>query len=171
MVLPLGRRSVSKSTHLVSSQPWTWKFAVVVMLGNTEISRVVTRMSPWTYCRNLTVWTRWESYLQSKKIIWEDQERGWLPLWLSSPKQGQRNTKSQGMPLEMSARRILQILLGSLRNYLIRVMRVGGPNMSLLTVTFTQQDILWSVWWELMPSTLTINLQERKWLLRNRSCP
>ena len=35
----------------------------------------------------------------------------------------------------MSARRTFQILLGSLKNYLMKVMRGIGPNISLLTVT------------------------------------
>ena len=36
-------------------------------------------------------------YSEPKDIL-EDQESDWLPLWVSRPKQGQRNTKSQGMP-------------------------------------------------------------------------
>ena len=44
--------------------------------------------------------------------------------------------KRQGMPLEMSVRRTFQRLLGSLKNYLMKFMRVRGPSMSLLTVTF-----------------------------------
>ena len=81
--------------------------------------------------------------------------------------QGRKNTKSQGMPSEMSVRRTFLRLLGSLgnlRNYLM--IRIGS-NMSLLTATFTQQDILQSVWWELVPSTGTIMAVIRKWLL----CP
>ena len=38
--------------------------------------------------------------------------------------------------IEMSGRRTFQRLLGNLTSYLIRVMRGGGPNMSLLTVNF-----------------------------------
>ena len=53
------------------------------------------------------------------------------------PKQGQINAKRQGIPSEMSVRRKFQRLSGSLKNYLIKFMRGGGPNMSLLTVTFT----------------------------------
>ena len=113
------------------------KIVVVTMLGNTYILRVLTSISPWTSRWNLTVWKRWESHLQSQKIIWEDQERSWLPLWVSSPKQGQRNTKSKGMPTEISMRTTFQRLLGSLTSYLTKFMRVGRPNMSLLTVTFT----------------------------------
>ena len=37
------------------------------------------------------------------------------------------------MPSNMSVRRTFKRLLGSLTSYLIRVMRGGGPNMSLLT--------------------------------------
>ena len=109
-------------------------------------------------CLKFSVWTRWESHLQGQNIIWENQERGWLSLWLLRPKQVQRNWKGQGIPSEMSARRTLQILLGSLINYLIRVMRGGGPNMSSLTVTFTYQGSLWSVWWDLMSLTCTFTL-------------
>ena len=52
-------------------------------------------------------------------------------------KKFQRNVKRQGMPSEMSARRTFKRLLGSLKNYLKKVIRRRGPNMSLLTVTFT----------------------------------
>ena len=45
--------------------------------------------------------------------------------------------KNQRMPLEMSVRRLFQRLLGSLINCLTEVMRRRGPNMSLITVTFT----------------------------------
>ena len=134
------------------------KIVVIVMLGNTERSRVVASMSPWTSLWNLTVWTIWESHLHIQKIIWEGQERGWLPLWVSRPNQGQRNTKSQGMTLEISVRKIFQRLLGSLKIYLMKVMRERGPNMSLLTVTFTYQDSLQSVWWDLMTSTRMFTL-------------
>ena len=101
MVDPLGRCSgrklsqVSKSSHLVSSQLIRWKIAVVVILGDTERSRVVTNMSPWISRWNLTVWTRWESHVQSQKIIREYQERGLLPLWVSRLKQGQRRKKAR----------------------------------------------------------------------------
>ena len=40
------------------------------------------------------------------------------------------------MPSEMSVRRNFKILLGNLKNYLMKVMRRIGPNMSLLTVNF-----------------------------------
>ena len=66
--------------------------------------------------------------------------------------------KKAGMPSEISARRTFQRLLGSLINYLVRFMREGGPNMSLLTVTFTYQDSLQSVWLELISSTCTFTL-------------
>ena len=39
------------------------------------------------------------------------------------------------MPSEMSVRRTFRILLGILTGYFIIVMRGGGPNMSLMTVT------------------------------------
>ena len=49
----------------------------------------------------------------------------------------QKQKKRQGMPSEMSVRRNFQRLLGSLKNYLMKVMRGRGPYMSLLTHTFT----------------------------------
>ena len=159
MVAPLRRHSggessqVRKSSHLVSSQLWTWTIVVVVMLVNTEISRVVTSTSPWTFHWNLEVWKIWESHLWSQRIIWEDQEQCWSPLWVSRPKQCQRSTKRHGIPSEISVRRTFQRLLGSLTSYLIIFMRGGVPSMIILTVNFTYQDILWSVWWYMMPST------------------
>ena len=98
MVDPLGRRSGRKSSQVrkilqyVSSKLRTGRIVVVAMLEKTERSRVVTSMSPCTSHWSLAVWTRRESHIQSQNIIWEDQERGWLPLWVSSTKQGQRNT-------------------------------------------------------------------------------
>ena len=44
--------------------------------------------------------------------------------------------KIQGMPSEISVIRTFQRLLGSLKNCLMKVMRIRGPNMILLTVTF-----------------------------------
>ena len=41
------------------------------------------------------------------------------------------------MPSEMSVRRTFKGLLGSLKNYLKKVMGGRGLNMSLLTVNFT----------------------------------
>ena len=152
MVDPPGRRSESKSSqarissHLVSSQLWTWKIVTISMLGDTDRSRVVTSMSPWTYRWNFTVWKRWKSHIQSQNKYWGAQEMGWLPLRVSSPKQGHINTKLQGMPLEISVKRTFQILLGSLKNYLMKVMRRRFPNMSILTDTFIYQYSLRSVW-------------------------
>ena len=48
----------------------------------------------------------------------------------------QKNAKRQGIPSVMSVRRTFQRLLGILKNYLIKVMRRRGPNISLLIVTF-----------------------------------
>ena len=48
-----------------------------------------------------------------------------------------KNIKKQGIPLEMSLRRIFQILFGSLKNYLMKVRKRRGPNMSVLKGTFT----------------------------------
>ena len=53
--------------------------------------------------------------------------------------------KSQGMPSGVSVRRTFQRLLGSLKKYLIKVMRRRGPNMSVMTATFTHQYSLQSV--------------------------
>ena len=63
------------------------------MFGNTRRSGVVTSTSPWTSHQSLTVWTRWKSHLQIQKQNWKDQERGWLPLWVSRPKQGRKKYK------------------------------------------------------------------------------
>ena len=49
------------------------------------------------------------------KENWNDQESGWLPLWVSRPKWGQTNAKRQGMPSEMPVRRTFQRLLRSLK--------------------------------------------------------
>ena len=69
----------------------------------------------WTYRWSLAVWTRWELHLQIEKIIWEDQGRGWLPLWVSRPKKGQINTKRKGILSELSLWRTFQILSGILK--------------------------------------------------------
>ena len=45
----------------------------------------------------------------------------------------------------ISVRRTFQILLGSLKNYLMKVLIRRGPNMSLMTATFTYNDSLRSV--------------------------
>ena len=71
------------------------KNVAVEMLENTERSRVVTIMSPCASRWNLKVCSRWESHIYSQKLIREDQEKGWLPLCVSSPKQGQRNKKGK----------------------------------------------------------------------------
>ena len=71
MVAPLGRRPGRKSSQVrkICFGLWTWKSVVVAKLGNTRRSRVVTRSSPWTSQRGLTVWTRWKPHLQSQKIF------------------------------------------------------------------------------------------------------
>ena len=158
MVAPLRRHSWRKISHLVSSQMWTWKIVVITMLGNTEISRILTSMSPWTSPQRLKVWTKWISHLQSQKENWKDHEKGWLPIWLSRTKKCQRDAKRKGMPSEMIVRKNFHRIIGSLKHYLFIVKRVEILNMSLLTVTFIHQDSLRSEWWELMPSTQTITL-------------
>ena len=60
---------------------------------NTKRSEVVTSKSPWTSHQSLTVWTIWISHLQSQKENWKDQERGWLPLWVSRPKHDSQKYK------------------------------------------------------------------------------
>ena len=45
--------------------------------------------------------------------------------------------KNRSMPSEMSLRRTFQRILGILTIYLIKFMRGGGPNMSLVTISFT----------------------------------
>ena len=74
--------------------------------------------------------------LQSQNIIWEDQERGWLPLWVSTPLKGKIKKIRQGMPLIMSVWRIFLRLSRNFRDCLMRVMCGRGPKMNPLTVTF-----------------------------------
>ena len=50
---------------------------------------------------------------------------------------GHTNTESKGMPSEMSVRSTFQRLSGSLKNYLMKVMRRRVPNISLMTAAFT----------------------------------
>ena len=124
MAAPLGRRSGSKRSQVskICFCLRTWNIMVVEKLGNTRRSRVVTSTSPWTYHQSLTFWKRIKPHLQSQKKNWKDHERGWLPLWVSRPKQDLKNTKSYGMPSEMSVRRTFWRLLRSLRklrNYLL----------------------------------------------------
>ena len=82
--------------------------------------------------------------LENMKIVSSESKRKleisgncWLTIWVSRPKQGHKNTKSQGMPSEISARRTPLRLLGSLRNLRNYLMRRRGPNMSLLRAAFT----------------------------------
>ena len=60
MVAPLGRRSGRKSSQVrkICFSLWTWTIVVVAKLGNTSISRVVTRSSPWMSQQSLTVWKK-----------------------------------------------------------------------------------------------------------------
>ena len=81
-------------------------------------------------------------------IIWKDQERGWLPLWVSIPLEVQSKAKRQVMPLLMSALTIFIILLSNFIICLMRVMCGRVPNMCLIKVTYIYQDILQSVWWD-----------------------
>ena len=46
-------------------------------------------------------------------------------------------------------------IIRKFEKYLMKLMKRRGPNMSLLTVTFTSKIILWSAWWKQMPSTCT----------------
>ena len=63
------------------------------MLGNTRRLITVRITLPWISLWNLLVWTRWNSHPHIQNIIWEDQERGWLPFWVSRPLWGQRRKK------------------------------------------------------------------------------
>ena len=95
MVPQLGRRSGRKSSQerKICSWLWTWKIMVVAMLGNTRRSRVVTSTSPWKSHQSLTVQTRQKSHFHSKKKNCKDQERVWLPFWVSGPNKGLKDTK------------------------------------------------------------------------------
>ena len=119
------------------------------MLGNTERSRVVASMSPWKSCWNLTVWTIWESHLQSQKLCWEYQERGLLPLLVSISKQVQRNTKRQGMSWKRSVIRKFQRLLGSLKITLWKL--------------WEEKDQTWAYWQLLLPSKTAWKLYDDIW--------
>ena len=90
MVAPLGRRSRRKSSEVrkIFFCLWTWKIVAVTKLGNKRISRAMTSTSPWKSHKSLKVWKRWKQHLQSQKENWKYQERGWLPLWVSRPKEG-----------------------------------------------------------------------------------
>ena len=125
-----------KSSHLVSSHLWTQTIVFVAMLGNTGKSRMVRSTPLQTFIWNLVVCTRWKSHLQNQNNIWEYQERGWLPLWVSKPLECQRKRKRQGMPLLMSVWQIFQRLSRNLKIFLMRVMCVRGPNMNPPTVSF-----------------------------------
>ena len=70
------------------------------------------------------------------------------------------------MSSELSVRRTFLRLLGSVRNLRHYLMIRRGPNMSLLTVTFTYQYSLRSVWWDMIPSIGMIMAVIQKWLLR-----
>ena len=93
-------------------------------------------------------------YSESKEKL-EISGKGLITYLGFKAKVGHTNKKRQGM---QSVRRTFRKLLRSLKNYLIKLMRRRGPNMSLLTDTFTFQDSLKIVRWELMPSTQTFTL-------------
>ena len=168
MVASLRRRSGRESSQVKNffNCLLTWKIVVVAMLGNTRRSRVVTSIPSWTSLQSLTVCTIQKSHLQSQKENCKYQEKGWLPLWLSRPKQGRKNTKRQGMPSNISVRRTFLRLLRILRKCRNYLMRRRGPNMSLLIATFIKKYSLRSVWWDLITSMGTIMAVIRKWMLR-----
>ena len=53
----------------------------------------MTSTSLLTSHQSLTIWTRLKPHIQSQKDNWKDQERGWLPLWVSRPKYGSQKCK------------------------------------------------------------------------------
>ena len=69
------------------------------MLGNTNKSRTVSIILPWTFLWGLVSWTRGKSPLQDKGIMWEDEVRVSLPFLLSETETGQKLNKSQRLPL------------------------------------------------------------------------
>ena len=137
MVVPLGRYSGRGVSHR-----WTWKIVVVEMLRKKGRSRMMRTTSPWTYIWILVVWKRWKSHIHKQKILWKNQERGLLPLWVSITLEGQIKLKRQGLPLQMSVLRILLRLLMNLRICLMRVMWGRVPNICLLIVTSIYQNQL-----------------------------
>ena len=160
MVDPLGRRSGRKT-----SRQWTWKTAVVTMLGNKGRPRTARSTLPWTSLWVLVVWTRWKSHLNNQIIIWKDQVRGWFPLWVSIPLEGQRKSKKQGYPLMELVLRIFIRILRILRIWLMRVMWVRGPNKWILTVIYIYPQILKSVWWKIWVAQYKRTRRVRKILL------
>ena len=155
MVAPLGRHYGRRISQMrkIWSQLWTWKIVVVKMLGNTEISRVVTSMSPWAYRWNFTVWKKIKSHLQSQKKI------GTVITSLGfSTKVRPHKYKKARYSIRNATKKDLSKIIREFENFLIKVMRGRGLNMRQLKITFTYQDQLWSVWWELMPSNLTFTL-------------
>ena len=53
--------------------------------GVETLSRIVISTSTWTFHWSLAVCTILESNIQIQEIIWEDQERDWLHIWVSKP--------------------------------------------------------------------------------------
>ena len=87
MVDPLRRGSRKRSSH-----QRTWKFVEGSMLENIERSIIVISTLSWTSLLIMIFWTRGNSPLQNQEIVWEDQVRGWIPLWLPG-KNGQIKNK------------------------------------------------------------------------------
>ena len=94
---------------------WILKIVEGEMLVNTGRSRMVRNKLSWKYRLILIVWTRWSSPLHNQRIIWEDQIRGWLPLWVSVPKV-QTRKKRQGFPLLTLLIKISGIFFGRFNN-------------------------------------------------------
>ena len=73
-------------------------------------------------------------------------------------KVSQKKYKKEIYAIVNLSMKYLSKIISEFENHLIKVMRGVGPNINLLTVTCNYQDILWNLWWELMPSTCTVTL-------------
>ena len=104
------------------------------MLGNTRIS--ITVISTWSckYLINLIVWTRGKPPLYNKCIIWGDQGRGQISVWLSGPKVQTR--KKSGFAITDVTNQYSRNLLKKLKMHLIRVTKVNRFIMDQLRITF-----------------------------------
>ena len=80
------------------------------------------------------------TYSEPKDCLGRSGIRGWLPLWVSRPLEGQNMLKRKCFPLLKSALRIFPRLLSNLSMLLMRVMWGRGQNTCLLKVISVYQD-------------------------------
>ena len=68
------------------SHRWTWQVVKGSVAGNTGKSRKASITSSWTFIWSFIVSARGKAPLHNQGIIWNDQVRGWLHIWISGPK-------------------------------------------------------------------------------------